>query len=65
MLRHRLGLQEGEIAAAMTISAGSVQTHTVRGLAALTHLQGAAKVAATRVSEPVTAPVRWPDRATG
>lgn len=36
MLRHWLGLKEGEIAAAMGISSGSVKTHTARGLAALT-----------------------------
>ncbi|MFI2371726.1 RNA polymerase sigma factor [Streptomyces sp. NPDC018833] len=35
VLRHWLGLKEGEIAAAMGISAGSVKTHTSRGLAAL------------------------------
>jgi RNA polymerase sigma factor (sigma-70 family) len=36
VLRHWLGLREGEIAAAMGISTGSVKTHTARGLAALT-----------------------------
>ena len=36
VLRHWLGLKESEIAAAMGISAGSVKTHTARGLAALT-----------------------------
>lgn len=36
VLRHWLGLKEGEIAAAMGISCGSVKTHTSRGLAALT-----------------------------
>nr|WP_242620672.1 sigma-70 family RNA polymerase sigma factor [Streptomyces sp. BK239] len=36
VLRHWLGLREGEIAAAMGISCGSVKTHTSRGLAALT-----------------------------
>ena len=36
VLRHWLGLKEGEIAAAMGISSGSVKTHTSRGLAALT-----------------------------
>ncbi|MEV4335391.1 sigma-70 family RNA polymerase sigma factor [Streptomyces sp. NPDC049597] len=36
VLRHWMGLKEGEIAAAMGISAGSVKTHTSRGLAALT-----------------------------
>lgn len=36
VLRHWLGLKEGEIAAAMGISAGSVKTHTARGIAALT-----------------------------
>ncbi|WP_405996849.1 RNA polymerase sigma factor [Streptomyces sp. NBC_00829] len=36
VLRHWLGLRESEIAAAMGISAGSVKTHTSRGLAALT-----------------------------
>ncbi|MFI5675805.1 sigma-70 family RNA polymerase sigma factor [Streptomyces cellulosae] len=36
VLRHWLGLKEGEIAAAMGISCGSVKTHTARGLAALT-----------------------------
>ena len=36
VLRHWLGLKEGEIAAAMGISSGSVKTHTARGLAALT-----------------------------
>ncbi|NBM15155.1 sigma-70 family RNA polymerase sigma factor [Streptomyces sp. GC420] len=36
VLRHWLGLKESEIAAAMGISAGSVKTHTSRGLAALT-----------------------------
>lgn len=36
VLRHWLGLKESEIAAAMSISPGSVKTHTARGLAALT-----------------------------
>ncbi|MEU1853137.1 sigma-70 family RNA polymerase sigma factor [Streptomyces sp. NPDC019990] len=36
VLRHWLGLKESEIAAAMGISAGSVKTHTARGIAALT-----------------------------
>ncbi|WP_406263367.1 SigE family RNA polymerase sigma factor [Streptomyces sp. NBC_00191] len=36
VLRHWLGLKESEIADAMGISAGSVKTHTARGLAALT-----------------------------
>ncbi|MEU5592857.1 sigma-70 family RNA polymerase sigma factor [Streptomyces sp. NPDC020298] len=36
VLRHWLGLKEGEIAAAMGISCGSVKTHTARGIAALT-----------------------------
>ncbi|MET7599083.1 sigma-70 family RNA polymerase sigma factor [Streptomyces sp. NPDC005481] len=36
VLRHWLGLKESDIAAAMGISAGSVKTHTARGLAALT-----------------------------
>lgn len=36
VLRHWLGLKESEIAAMMGISAGSVKTHTARGLAALT-----------------------------
>ncbi|MEW2636092.1 sigma-70 family RNA polymerase sigma factor [Streptomyces sp. NPDC048389] len=36
VLRHWLGLKESEIAAAMGISAGSVKTHTSRGIAALT-----------------------------
>ncbi|MFJ8613723.1 sigma-70 family RNA polymerase sigma factor [Streptomyces sp. NPDC093675] len=36
VLRHWLGLKEGDIAAAMGISAGSVKTHTARGIAALT-----------------------------
>ncbi|EFL31215.1 RNA polymerase sigma factor [Streptomyces viridochromogenes DSM 40736] len=36
VLRHWLGLKEGEIAAAMGISGGSVKTHTARGIAALT-----------------------------
>jgi RNA polymerase sigma factor (sigma-70 family) len=36
VLRHWLGLKEGEIAAAMGISTGSVKTHTARGIAALT-----------------------------
>lgn len=36
VLRHWLGLKEGEIAGAMGISCGSVKTHTSRGLAALT-----------------------------
>ncbi|MEU2082707.1 sigma-70 family RNA polymerase sigma factor [Streptomyces albus] len=36
VLRHWLGLQEREIAATMGISAGSVKTHTARGIAALT-----------------------------
>ncbi|WP_432138231.1 RNA polymerase sigma factor [Streptomyces sp. bgisy154] len=35
VLRHWLGLKEGEIAAAMGISSGSVKTHTARGIAAL------------------------------
>lgn len=36
VLRYWLGLKEGEIAAAMGISTGSVKTHTARGVAALT-----------------------------
>lgn len=36
VLRHWMELKESEIAAAMGISAGSVKTHTARGLAALT-----------------------------
>jgi RNA polymerase sigma-70 factor (sigma-E family) len=36
VLRHWLGLREAEIAAAMGISAGSVKSHTARGIAALT-----------------------------
>lgn len=36
VLRHWLGLREKEIAEAMNISAGSVKTHTARGIAALT-----------------------------
>jgi RNA polymerase sigma factor (sigma-70 family) len=36
VLRHWLGLKEGEIAQTMGISPGSVKTHTARGLAALT-----------------------------
>lgn len=36
VLRHWMGLKEREIAKAMGISAGSVKTHTARGLAALT-----------------------------
>ncbi|MEO3975042.1 SigE family RNA polymerase sigma factor [Streptomyces sp. CAU 1734] len=38
VLRHWMGLKEGEIAKAMGISAGSVKTHTARGLAALTQV---------------------------
>ncbi|MEU9607255.1 sigma-70 family RNA polymerase sigma factor [Streptomyces sp. NPDC048057] len=38
VLRHWMGLKEGEIAKAMGISAGSVKTHTARGLAALTQM---------------------------
>ncbi|WP_416974842.1 sigma-70 family RNA polymerase sigma factor [Streptomyces sp. 4F14] len=41
VLRHWLGLKEGEIAAAMGISGGSVKTHTARGLAALTQVMEA------------------------
>jgi RNA polymerase sigma factor (sigma-70 family) len=41
VLRHWLGLKEGEIAETMGISAGSVKTHTSRGLAALTEAMGA------------------------
>ncbi|MFD4976190.1 sigma-70 family RNA polymerase sigma factor [Streptomyces sp. NPDC058424] len=37
VLRHWLGLEESEMAAAMEISCGSVKTHMSRGLAALTH----------------------------
>ncbi|MGW0705635.1 SigE family RNA polymerase sigma factor [Streptomyces sp. NPDC002643] len=37
VLRHWLGLKEAEIAQTMGISAGSVKTHTSRGLAGLTH----------------------------
>lgn len=37
VLRHWLGLKEAEIAETMGISAGSVKTHTSRGLAGLTH----------------------------
>ncbi|MFF8955545.1 sigma-70 family RNA polymerase sigma factor [Streptomyces sp. NPDC014894] len=36
VLRHWMGLKEGEIATAMGISTGSVKTHTARGIAALT-----------------------------
>ena len=36
VLRYWLGLKEGEIAQAMGITAGSVKTHTARGIAALT-----------------------------
>ncbi|SCK35951.1 SigE family RNA polymerase sigma factor [Streptomyces sp. AmelKG-E11A] len=36
VLRHWMGLKEAEIADAMGISAGSVKTHTARGIAALT-----------------------------
>ncbi|MFF2025589.1 sigma-70 family RNA polymerase sigma factor [Streptomyces sp. NPDC058171] len=36
VLRHWMGLKESEIADAMGISAGSVKTHTARGIAALT-----------------------------
>lgn len=36
VLRHWLGLKEGEIADTMGISPGSVKTHTARGIAALT-----------------------------
>lgn len=36
ILRHWLGLKESEIADAMGITAGSVKTHTARGIAALT-----------------------------
>ncbi|MGW5673592.1 sigma-70 family RNA polymerase sigma factor [Streptomyces sp. NPDC003860] len=38
VLRHWMGLKEGEIATSMGISAGSVKTHTARGLAALTQM---------------------------
>ncbi|WP_425608648.1 RNA polymerase sigma factor [Streptomyces albipurpureus] len=38
VLRHWMGLKEGEIAKAMGISAGSVKTHTARGIAALTQV---------------------------
>ncbi|MGV9317086.1 RNA polymerase sigma factor [Streptomyces sp. NPDC003691] len=38
VLRHWLGLKEAEIAEAMGISAGSVKTHTARGIAALTQV---------------------------
>jgi RNA polymerase sigma-70 factor (sigma-E family) len=38
VLRHWLGLKEAEIAEAMGISAGSVKTHTARGIAALTRV---------------------------
>ncbi|MBO8195330.1 sigma-70 family RNA polymerase sigma factor [Streptomyces oryzae] len=41
VLRHWLGLKEGEIAAAMGISCGSVKTHTARGIAALTQVMEA------------------------
>jgi RNA polymerase sigma factor (sigma-70 family) len=41
VLRHWLGLKESEIAAAMGISAGSVKTHTARGIAALTQVMEA------------------------
>ncbi|MDH2391200.1 sigma-70 family RNA polymerase sigma factor [Streptomyces sp. HNM0663] len=41
VLRHWLGLKESEIAAAMGISAGSVKTHTSRGIAALTQVMEA------------------------
>jgi hypothetical protein len=41
VLRHWLGLKEGDIAAAMGISSGSVKTHTARGLAALTQVMEA------------------------
>ncbi|MFI8850109.1 sigma-70 family RNA polymerase sigma factor [Streptomyces sp. 891-h] len=43
VLRHWLGLKESEIAAAMGISAGSVKTHTARGIAALTQAMEARK----------------------
>ncbi|WP_323445528.1 sigma-70 family RNA polymerase sigma factor [Streptomyces yaizuensis] len=38
VLRHWMGLKESEIAQAMGISAGSVKTHTARGIAALTQV---------------------------
>ena len=38
VLRHWLGLKEGEIAEAMGISSGSVKTHISRGIAALTQV---------------------------
>ncbi|GGZ49363.1 RNA polymerase sigma24 factor [Streptomyces inusitatus] len=38
VLRHWMGLKEGEIATAMGISSGSVKTHTARGIAALTQV---------------------------
>ncbi|MEU3601874.1 sigma-70 family RNA polymerase sigma factor [Streptomyces sp. NPDC006798] len=38
VLRHWMGLKEGEIAEAMGISPGSVKTHTARGIAALTQV---------------------------
>ncbi|MGW4029579.1 sigma-70 family RNA polymerase sigma factor [Streptomyces sp. NPDC004838] len=38
VLRHWMGLKEGEIAKAMGISTGSVKTHTARGIAALTQV---------------------------
>ncbi|MBV7699385.1 RNA polymerase sigma factor [Streptomyces sp. TRM70350] len=41
VLRHWLGLKESEIAAAMGISAGSVKTHTARGIVALTQVMEA------------------------
>ncbi|MER6912586.1 sigma-70 family RNA polymerase sigma factor [Streptomyces sp. NPDC000594] len=40
VLRHWMGLKEGEIAKAMGISPGSVKTHTARGIAALTQVLG-------------------------
>ncbi|MEU7312994.1 sigma-70 family RNA polymerase sigma factor [Streptomyces sp. NPDC007083] len=43
VLRHWLGLKESEIAAAMGISAGSVKTHTARGIGALTQAMEARK----------------------